>query len=789
MGGWGPVGLAGPLAGGPVPAATTDWFTLAVAVLFSVTGLILLLLGWISLPRAPNDPKGPRTTSSGMALSRVVGGAGLAVLGVAFAAYSIAHEGAWSASGLAGALWFLARVPWALGMLGLLATELARALLIKLGALVVGLVLAERAAGVGLLYLYPYHQYIPANLIVLGLTAILGGVAGGLSSSARWSTSGVLTFLGVEFLALGLVGFSLLAIESATSPIAQGLGLWLVGVEMFGIFLFVAYQYYSLEYLTGQTPGTSATNRPFDRRWTPSVLVQVACYNEPPAIVENSLRSVALLDYPKDRFHIQLLDDSTDPRTVARLRTFCEGLAIEYRHRTDRRGFKGGALNDGLRAADPPPDLVAIVDADYVVQPSFLKLGVQPFKEAKVGFVQTPQAYRNAVPGSLARWYALADAYFYRVVQPVRARAQSLIFCGTMGLVRAKALTAVGGWSETCVTEDAELSLRLLAEGWRGEYVPRTLGWGLAPNLLSSVRSQHRRWAFGGTQMLRMNREKLENAKLSLRQRVDFRMSALFWIDGLFLLGVTAALTSLVVGTWFGVTLSLDSTTALAIVAAAPLLLMLDGLMKIRIALRATTPVSAWDTIGILAFWYSIKLNDLRAALQGWRHQDMPFVRTPKERPKRPSRSEAFSGALRDSAFETSVATVVGSVDVYTAYRWGLFRPEGFPPTHLPSWTELLLLAWLGYYTFCFACALGFDYLSRRSASEAPTEKPVGAPSGRPPGRTGPAGVPPTGAPGVATSAPRPGPVVHPGPTAAPSGGSRALPAPRPRETVSAAPP
>lgn len=227
--------------------------------------------------------------------------------------------------------------------------------------------------------------------------------------------------------------------------------------------------------------------------------------------------------------------------------------------------------------------------------------------------------------------------------------------------------------------------------------------------------------------MLRMNREKLESAPLSLRQRLDYKMSALFWTDGIFLLGVTAGLTALVAATWFGIALSVNSTAAVAILAAAPLLLMVDGLTKIRIALRATTPVTLRDTFGIIAFWYAIKLNDLRAALRGWHGRSMGFHRTPKEGRERPARGAALRAALRDTALETSVSITVASVAVITAYRWRWFSGV------LPSWESAALIAWLGYYSLAFASAPVFDYLSQRAAAQVPS-----AAARRPTGRTGP---------------------------------------------------
>lgn len=741
MSGYGGPGVHLPVAASLLPSFTS-WLTLGLALTWTVTGLLLLFFGWFALPRDPDQTPGdPEDTRASPAL-RVLGGALLAVGAVIGGALFLNHDTSWAAMAVGGfaavgrgTYLLLAQFPldallrdialaWA--RLGAFSRWLGRGLWTGFSWLaqplydVPGLVLG------GAIAVWQDRGYAVVNLIALLLTVAVGAFAGWMSSSSRWRTSGVVTFLGIDFIAMGLIGFSLLIVEHAPGSVGQGLGIWLLGVELLGMFLFVAYQFYTLEYLAGQQRARRKDEFPVDPSWTPHVLVQVASYNEPPAIVENCLESVLRVDYPKGSYVVQLVDDSTDAATVERLRRFCAIRGIYFQHRTNRRGFKGGALNDGLAALARPIDLIAIVDSDYVVEPEFLRVGVQPFRDRAIGFVQTPQAYRNAGPGSFARWYALADAYFYRVIQPVRARTQSMIFCGTMGLVRVSALRSAGGWSESCVTEDAELSLRLLAGGWRGHYVPTIVGWGLAPDLMSAVRSQHRRWAFGGLQMLRMNREKLTSSHLSLRQRVDFRMGGLFWVDGLFLCGVAAALASLVVATWFGVTLPIGSTAELAVIASAPLLLMLDGLVKIRLALRATTPVTIRDALGIIAFWYAIKLNDLRGALRGWWGSKLTFVRTPKESQASSGRASALAGALRGSTIETMVATALAAILGGTAYRWGVFHGQ---PISLGAAT---LLVWLGYYSLAFASAPAFDYFSRRASTVEGEVRPRAQPGSAP---------------------------------------------------------
>jgi cellulose synthase/poly-beta-1,6-N-acetylglucosamine synthase-like glycosyltransferase len=725
-------GIITPLAQAAASASATiawnSWVTISVAVTFCAAGLFLFLAGWLFLPNmAPEKPAWIRSQYTSGFL-RVIGGAAIALAAMILAAFAL-DQGA----SLSTILTLLFATPWRALARFLVAAIVATGRVLyndpvrALGAFELGFHwLVTRFPGLAVRSLRAAltdSRFGVVNAIALGLAAAIGGFAGWMSTSSRWKFSGVITWLGLDLLALGLFVFSALLIEGSRGGLAQALGVWLLGVEIFGMFLFLVYQFYTLEYITGRPKEEPSGGFPGDAASSgvlPVVAVQVASYNEPTSIVKECIESILRLDYPKDRLVIQLADDSTDPAVVEELRAFCQSQGVPYLHRDNRRGFKGGALNDATRELPPHVELVAIVDSDYIVEPRFLRVAVAPFVDPVVGFVQTPQAYRNAKPGTLARWYALADAFFYRVVQPVRARAQSLIFCGTMGVLRLRALTSVGGWSEDCVTEDAELSMRLLAARWRGVYLQETLGMGLAPAEMSAVRSQHRRWAFGGMQMLRMNRGNLVAHKLTQRQRIDFRMSGVFWVDGIFLLTATATLVTLVIASWFGVTLAIDSLPAVLILASAPLLLMFDGILKLRLALRSTTPVSFREALGVMSFWYAIKLNDLRASLRGWIGARIPFVRTPKTHQRAPGRAAAFRAALDATSIETSIFAGLVGVILYSADRWGLFAK------HVPTLPEIFLLVWLSYYASAYAAALIFDYFSRTSLPEEEIRIPVG---------------------------------------------------------------
>jgi cellulose synthase/poly-beta-1,6-N-acetylglucosamine synthase-like glycosyltransferase len=726
------------LAAGSESSWNGSWegFSLSAATALTVSGVVLIVLGWLTLPRK-TEFRSQWVKSQGLtAAGRVVLGAATGVLAAVLGTLTLARVSLASVFGLRS------RIP-ALPSYGSVPSPgvqtVADGSILQSALGVVRWAWAEGAH-----YWTEFH----VNPFAVLVAVVLGGFVGWMSSRSRWALAGIATWLGLLLVSVGLLGYSILIVVASKGTAAWALGAVLLIVESFGFLLFLIYQFYTVEYIAGSRPPPPLQPAPGARRPWPVVAVQVASFNEPREVVERCLRSVLALDYPEGMLFVQLLDDSTETENVEALGRFCAEHGVEFRHRTHRRGFKGGALNDGMKALPPEVELIAIVDSDYIVDPSFLRVAVAPFWSSSVGFVQTPQAYRNAEPGTFARWYALADAYFYRVVQPVRAQAQSLIFCGTMGVVTRGAIEGAGGWSESCVTEDAELSIRLIARGWQGVYIDRTLGWGLAPTTMRAVRSQHRRWANGGWQMLRMNSEKLNPVLMNQRQRLDFALSRVFWVDGLFLLAVTGALAAVVVASWTGVTLSIRTLSALALVSAAPLLLLLDGLLKIRVALGSTTRVGYRDVVGVLGFWYAIKINDLWAALGAAFGSRPGFVRTPKSRTLGTSRSAAFAGAVRGAAFETSVAVGLVGIIGFSLYRW-----RSIPGVNLTV-PGAVLLVWLGYYALAFAAAPIFDYYSRTAAPESVAEpraepsatvaRPMprgnAAPSAPPPSRSSPPG-------------------------------------------------
>ncbi len=231
----------------------------------------------------------------------------------------------------------------------------------------------------------------------------------------------------------------------------------------------------------------------------PIVTVQLPIYNEQ-FVVDRLVETIGKLDYPRDRLEIQLLDDSTDEtRAVAQAavaRAQAQGTPITYIHRTNRDGFKAGALDAGMNLARG--ELIAIFDADFVPPADFLRQTVDYFTDPKLGMVQTRWGYINRDYSWLTRVEAiLLDGHFV-MEHGGRHRANLYFnFNGTAGVWRRRAIEEAGGWEHDTLTEDTDLSYRAQLAGWQFTYLPQVVCPSELPVDMNAFKVQQARWAKG----------------------------------------------------------------------------------------------------------------------------------------------------------------------------------------------------------------------------------------------------------------------------------------------------
>lgn len=252
---------------------------------------------------------------------------------------------------------------------------------------------------------------------------------------------------------------------------------------------------------------------------TPPVTIQLPIFNEL-YVVERLIDAVCAIDYPKDQLEIQVLDDSTDETTTIAVRAVeayqALGYDIKHIHRTDRTGYKAGALKNGL--AQARGEFVAIFDADFVPNPDFLQKTVPHFANPKVALVQTRWEHLNSEYSLLTRAQAMALDGHFVMEQNIRNQAGFFInFNGTGGIWRAEAIRDAGNWQSDTLTEDLDLSYRAQLRGWQFVYLNDVTSPAELPAEVNALKSQQFRWTKGAIETARKMLPEVWRSDLPLR--------------------------------------------------------------------------------------------------------------------------------------------------------------------------------------------------------------------------------------------------------------------------------
>jgi hypothetical protein len=548
--------------------------------------------------------------------------------------------------------------------------------------------------------------------LVAGVAGVAVGSLIWLPVTRRWSAGAHLCWSSSVFLFVVYLVFALRwTFESHLGPASTAGGVLLWVLEVFAALLSCAYLWEICDAL-----GTENWRRRITRshplpavaeRDLPFVSLHVPAHNEPPDMVIETLRHLLRLDYP--RYEVILIDDNTDDEKLWRpVEAWCARHGVKFAHLEDWPGYKSGALNYALRElTDEAAEVIGVVDSDYQIEPGFLRGCAPAFAEPWVGFIQAPQDYRDWQTAPYYRRLYYSYKYFFAISQPSRNEHDGAIFAGTMGLIRRVALEQLGGWDEWCITEDAELSLRLLRAGWHGLHMDQTWGRGIMPLTFEALKGQRYRWCFGGIQILRMHwrslipgRKTREN-HLTEAQRWAYLAGGIQWYGDLlgliFLVFLLAGAANLATG---GGELFRKLTPFL--VATVPVLVGL-GLIRAIALLRRGTGASWRDALGAFFIWQSTSLVVARASVLGLFARKAAFLRTPKT-----SERAKWWEALQANWAETSLA-VLGLAGIAGALTRGtqlsgvllavllLFPTLGMAAAPFNSWAaqRATLPAWL----------------------------------------------------------------------------------------------
>jgi cellulose synthase/poly-beta-1,6-N-acetylglucosamine synthase-like glycosyltransferase len=455
--------------------------------------------------------------------------------------------------------------------------------------------------------------------------------------------------------------------------------------------------------------------------YAPMVSLHVPAYNEPPDVVAATLKSLAQLDYPN--YEVLVIDNNTpDQENWRAIQDLCLSLGPKFRfiHLDRWPGYKSGALNFALTRTAPEAEIIASIDADYIVEPGFLQALVPAFADPKIGFVQAPQDYRGQDDNPFTESTYHGYKYFFDISMPVRNEYNAIIFCGTMGLIRKSALQEVGGWDEWCITEDAEASLRILKRGYKSLYVKHSYGRGLMPYTFEGLKKQRFRWCFGGIQILKKHWSALmpwarrldpEN-HLSASQRYFYLVGGLQWFTDVvnFIFGVFLALgavASIFYG-WFSVR---PLTTPLLFI---PALFLALHMWRFLWVLRNTLHVSQRVALRSMYNFFSLSWTVTLACIQGLVQKKGVFLRTPKTQGE-----SKMLQALRVTQWETLIGISL------LVFGWGAFFVR-------PDFTTFWLALLLGWQSSLYLAAPYYSLLSIRSQPKAAISPAVDVDRGQP---------------------------------------------------------
>lgn len=235
---------------------------------------------------------------------------------------------------------------------------------------------------------------------------------------------------------------------------------------------------------------------------TPKVTVQLPMFNEL-YVADRIIETVAAFDYPVDKFQIQVLDDSTDETTELIAAKVAEvaarGINIQHIHRTDRTGYKAGALDAAMDQVEG--EFIAIFDADFIPNPDWLQRTMPHFTDEKIGVVQTRWGHINKNYSILTELQAFGLNGHFAIEQGGRnASGHFINFNGTGGVWRKTCIEAAGGWEHDTLTEDLDLSYRAQLKGWKFRFLEHVIAPAELPITMSALKSQQHRWMKGGAE-------------------------------------------------------------------------------------------------------------------------------------------------------------------------------------------------------------------------------------------------------------------------------------------------
>ncbi|MDB5627183.1 MAG: glycosyl transferase, family 2 [Tardiphaga sp.] len=362
---------------------------------------------------------------------------------------------------------------------------------------------------------------------------------------------------------------------------------------------------------------------------TPKVSIHIPAYREPPEMLKQTLDAVARLDYPNFEC-VVIINNTPDPEFWMPIQDHCRTLGERFKFINAEKveGFKAGALRIAMARTDVDAEIIGIIDADYVVEPDWLKDLVPAFADPRVGLVQAPQDHRDG-DRSLMHYIMNGEyAGFFDIGMVQRNEANAIIVHGTMCLIRRAAMDMAGGWEGDTICEDSDLGLAIIEHGWLTHYTHKRYGFGLLPDTYEAFKKQRHRWAYGGFQIIKKHwRRFLPGAsRLTPEQKREFALGWLNWL-GAESLGVVVAILNLI---WVPIVAFADIAIPDKILTLPIIAAFVVSLVHFLTLYRLRVPVKIPQMLGAMIAAMSVQWTVSRAVANGLITEHLPFARTSK---------------------------------------------------------------------------------------------------------------------------------------------------------------
>lgn len=361
----------------------------------------------------------------------------------------------------------------------------------------------------------------------------------------------------------------------------------------------------------------------------PKVSIHIPAYFEPVEMLKQTLDALARLDYPNYEC-VVIINNTPDPAFWQPIQDHCRALGERFKfiHAEKVKGFKAGALRIAMDRTAVDAEIIGILDADYVVEPDWLKDLVPAFADPNVGLVQAPQEHRD---GDLSIMHYIMNgeyAGFFDIGMVQRNELNAVIVHGTMCLIRRAAMDMAGGWSSDTICEDSDLGLAIQELGWTTHYTNHRYGKGLLPDTYEAFKKQRHRWAYGGLQIVKKHwRQFLPGrSRLTSDQKREYGLGWLNWL-GAESLGVVVALLNLV---WVPIVAFADIAIPDKILTLPIIGAFIVSLAHFLSMYRARVAIKPGQMMGAMIAAMSVQWTVSRAVAQGLITEHIAFARTSK---------------------------------------------------------------------------------------------------------------------------------------------------------------